>query len=203
MGQQSYQVPISKSVAVIKYQGDMASLLAHLPETFGVTLGLEVDPQKPYSLVRVDLREATIHDVLNAIVQSEPRYRWQEVDGFIEVLPVAQGRTFLDTTISNFRVNDVDPAEAINQLMNLPEVQAGMKAMNLDRRELNSASPEKKGEKVSISLEDVTIRRALHRIMTESGGRFWVFRRQGGFFSISNSVRQVAMPDKSLSQVAP
>lgn len=200
--QQTNQASIDKPV-VIKYQGDMVGLLSHLPETYGVTIGVEVDPNKPFSQVSIDLRDANLYDVLNAIVQSEPRYLWRENDGFIEVVPVTRGRTFLDTTVSSFQVNDVEPAEAINQLVNLPEVQAAMKTMNLSRRELKSAFPERKGGKVSISLEGVTMRQTLHRIMAESGSWFWVFRRQGGFFSISTSVRQLPVPDKSVSQVAP
>ena len=202
MGQKTRQVPIDKPI-VIKFQGDMASLLAHLPDTYGVTIGLEIDPNKQASQVGIDLRDANLVDVLNAIVQSEPRYLWRESDGFFEVVPVTQGRTFLDTVINSFQVNEVDADEAVKQLINLPEVQAAMRTMNLSRREIKSTSPEKKGEKVSISMEGVTMRQALHKIMTESGRGFWLFRRQGKFFSISNSVRPIALYDTSSSQVVP
>lgn len=43
----------SQLPAVIKYDEDMASMLAHLTEIYGATIGLEIDPQH-----NVDEREA-------------------------------------------------------------------------------------------------------------------------------------------------
>jgi hypothetical protein len=189
MGQQT-SAPRTQPPAIIKFDGDMAFFLEHLTGIFGVTIGLEVNPQQPKSKVGFYLRDPTLPDVLNAIVKSAPSYRWREGDGFIEVLPLEGSSPLLDTIITNFRVNDVDQAEAISQLMNLPEVQAGIRAMSLNRRDPSSTSTEKKGEKFSMSLEGATMRQALHKIAKESGGRFWIFRRdKDGFFSISNSPR--------------
>lgn len=194
LAQQQQSMPVTNSVAVIKYNGDMAALLDKMAETFGVTIGLEVDPRQPSSRVKFELREATIRDVLNAVVQSEPGYQWRESDGFIDVFP-AKGRSpLLDTKINSFRVSDVDQAEAINQLMSLPEVLVGLSAMNLTRGDLNRVSVTRKGERFSMSLEGVTMRRALHEIASEGGGRFWVSRRYGNkdngeFFLISDRVR--------------
>ena len=174
--------------AVIKYDGDMASMLAHLPEIYGVTIGLEVDAQQPQSQVGFYLLDPTLADVLNAIVKSAPRYQWRESDGFIEVFPLAGSSPLLDTMISSIRTSDVDEAGAINQLLNLPETQANMRAMRLNRRALGGRSTEKKGEKFSVNLEGVTLRQALHKIAKDSGGRFWIFHNYSdGSFSISNS----------------
>lgn len=173
--------------AVINYDGDMASILTHLPEIYGVTIGLEVDPKQPQSQVEFYLLNPTLPDVLNAIVKSAPRYQWRESDGFIEVFPVAGSNPLLDTMISSFRTSDVDEAGAINQLLNLPELQANMRAMSLNRRAPGGTSREKKGEKFSVNLEGVTLRQALHKIAKDGGGRFWIFRNYSDGFSISNS----------------
>ena len=107
---------------------------------------------------------------------------------FIEVFPLAGSSPLLDTMISSFRTSDVDEAGAINQLLNLPEMQANMRAMSLNRRALGGTSTEKKGEKCSVNLEGVTLRQALHKIGKDSGGRFWIFRNYSdGSFSISSS----------------
>lgn len=193
MAQQQQPAPVNK-VAAIKYNGDMAALLEKMAETYGVTIGLEVDPQKPASVVRLELRDATLSDVLNAVVQSEPEYQWRESDGFIDVFPVKGSSPLLETKISSFRVQDVDQAEAINQLMGSSEVLVGMSEMNLSRQDFSRASLRQKGEKLSLSLEGVTLRRALHEIAREGGGRFWVSRRSGNkadgqFFSVSDRVR--------------
>ena len=180
----------TQTPAVIKYDGDMAFMLAHLTEIFGVTIGFEIDPQQPKPQVRFYLRDPTLPDVLNAIVRSAPRYQWRESDGFIEVLPLEGSSPLLDTIISNFRLNNVDETEAINHLLKLPEVQAGLRAMSLHPGDPGNAPAEKKGEKFSLSLENVTMRQALDRVAKENGARFWIFRRNGnGSFWISNSPR--------------
>ena len=68
-------------VRVIMYQGDMAALLATLAQEYDVVIGLEADPKKPRSEVTLDLHDVTFHDMLNGIVQSEPRYQWRENGG--------------------------------------------------------------------------------------------------------------------------
>ena len=171
---------------VIKYDGDMTALLASLSSKYGATIGLEVDPKQPQPQVELYLKEATLTDILNAIVKSAPRYQWRESGGLIEVLPLEGTDPILDTGISGFRLDNVDDREAINQLVKLPEVQAAMRATSLDFRDLGNASTNRKGEKVSFNLESGTMRQALNRIAKETGARFWIFRRDSnGFFSIS------------------
>lgn len=192
--QQQQTVPVRESIAAIKYSGDMASLLETMSEHFGVTIGLEVDPGQPKSWVKVELRQATLPDVLNAVVQSEPRYQWRERDGFIDVFPVAGSSPLLDTKINSFSAQDVDQTEAINRLLSLPEILVGMSEMNLSRGDFNRVALRRERKRFSINLEGMTMRRALHEIAREGGGRFWISRRygnrnDGGFFSISESVR--------------
>ena len=188
-GQQT-SAPRTQTPAIIKYDGDMGFMLAHLTEVFGVTIGLEIDPQQPKPQVGFYLRDPTLPDVLNAIVRSAPRYQWRESGGVMEVLPLEGSSPLLDTIISDFRVNNVNDTEAINQLLKLPEVQARMKALSLNPRDPGNAPAETKGEKFSLSLEGVTMRQALGRVAKENGARFWIFRRESnGSFWISNSPR--------------
>jgi len=176
----------TQPMAVIKYDGEMASLLATLAEQFSVTIGMEVD-SKYSTHVSLFLREATLADVLNAIVKSAPSYQWRELNGCIEVLPVKAGNSLLDKTISNFWISDVVQTEAVNRLMNQGEVQGNLEAMGLTRRETGSAE-HMNNTRFSLDLQGVTIRQALHQIAKESGGRFWLFQtRNDGSFSIRNS----------------
>jgi hypothetical protein len=93
---QETSAPRTQAPRVIKYDGDMALMLANLTEIYGVTIGLEVDPKRPRSRVSFYLRDATLNDVLNAIVKSEPAYQWRERSGCIEVLPVEASSPLLD-----------------------------------------------------------------------------------------------------------
>jgi uncharacterized protein YceH (UPF0502 family) len=91
------------------------------------------------------------------------------------VYPVEGRSPLLNIVVSSFQVNDVNQAGATNQLMNLPEVQAGMKASNLSHRDFSRTLAGRRGGKFSLRLEDVTLREALHEIAKQSGGRFWAF----------------------------
>jgi len=156
---------------------EMAHLLAVLAADYGVTIGLEVDPNKPNSQITLELRNVIFPQILDGIVQSEPRYQWRENDGCIEVLPVNGGLSLLDTPIRSFQVKDVNRDLAINRLLSLPEVQALALSMNLRPRPPHPPSERAKDEKLSFDLSGVTLRQALNRIAEDSGAKFWVFRR--------------------------
>jgi len=157
----------------------MAGLLAKLAPEFNVNIGLEVYPWRPTTQVKVELSDPTIADVLNAVVDSAPGYRWREAEGAFEVSPEGGGCPLLDTRIEDFQVSGVTQAEAVEQLMNLPEVRAGMSALNL-RYEGRDGRPTKQGgEKFSMSVKGASLRQVLHQIAGRSGGRFWGFGRYG------------------------
>ena len=184
MGQ---QVPEAKQLpAVIQYNGDMANLLAHLPGVYGRTIGLEVDPRHPPAKVGFYLKDPSLADVLNAITNSAPIYQWSEREDFIEVVPLRGSSQLLDTHVSNFRVDNAGEAEAINQLVNLPEVQAGMNSMRLRYRGPANSLTGGSGKKMSFTLQDATVRQILNKIANENGSRFWVLQMySAGGFSIS------------------
>ena len=187
IGQQNSN-PKPQPVRVIQFDGDMALLLATLADSFEATIGFKVGPKQQQPRVSLYVRDATLPDILNAIVKSAPGYQWREQNGCFEVLPMESTNPLLDTLINNFRVSEVHQVEAFNRLMSLPEVQASMRAMSLNRRDPNRFSTEKKTEKFSLNLENVTMRQAFSKIAQESGGGFWIFRNFGdGSFSISNS----------------
>ena len=174
------------TVRVIEYQGDFAMILASLPKTYGVTVGLELDTQR-YHTVRVSLLDATVTDVMKAIVESSKKYQWRQTGGFVDVWPLAGGNPLLETRINSFKVNDLSPSEAFDQLLKLPEVQANMTALNLKRRAPDVFPGKLSSSRFSINLEGVSLREALNRIAQESRIEIWVFRNYpDGSFSISS-----------------
>jgi hypothetical protein len=171
-------------IRIIEYQGDFTMLMAALPNAFGVTVGLELDAQ-PNQMVRVSLLDPTLTDVMNAIAQSSKKYAWREANGFVDVWPLTGSNPLLETRISNFNAKDLSPLQAFDQLFNLPEVQATMKAMNLQRR-----APEVPSKATynnfSVNLEGVSLRQALSKIAHDSGIQIWILRSYpNGYFSIS------------------
>ena len=174
------------SLKAIRFNGDITSILAELPHAYGVTMGLELDTQR-YHRVEISVLDATVTDAMNAIVQSSKKYQWRQTGEFIDVWPVAGGNQLLDTKISSFNVKNLSPAEAFDQLFNLPEVQANMTAFNLKRRAPEDAPGKLTSSRFSITLEGVSLREALDRIAQESHLEIWIFRNYpNGFFSISS-----------------
>ena len=106
------QQPAPKTLRIIEYQGDFTMLMAALPNPYGVTVGLELDA-KGHHVVGVSLRDATITDVMNAMVQSVPTFQWQQTGEFIDVWPSAKSNPLLETRISSFNVKNLSPSEAL------------------------------------------------------------------------------------------
>ena len=187
-GVMAQQSPLPR-LRVIEYKGDMTMLLAALPNSYGVTVGLELDAQ-PNHLVGVSLLDATLPDVMNALVQSSKKYQWSEAGRFVEVWPLTGSNPLLDTRISNFNVKDLSPSQAFDQLFNLPEVQENMKAMNLKRRAPHVSPRNVSDSKFSMNVEGLNLRQALSKIAQESGIQIWIFRNHpNGFFSVSTVER--------------
>lgn len=183
------QQPSPPPVRAIQFDGDMTSILAALPNAYGVTVGLELDTQR-YHQVKFSLLDATVTDVMNALVQSSKKYQWRQTGGFVDVWPVAGGNPLLEIRISSFNVKDISPSEAFDQLFNLPEVQGSMANLNLKRRAPERAPGKLSSSKFSINLEGVSLREALNRIAQESHLEIWIFRNYpNGFFSISSAER--------------
>ena len=178
-----------RTLRVINYQGDMTLLLAAVSDAYGVTVGLELDTQPPRQ-VGVSLLDATLTDVMNAFVQSTKRYQWRQTGQFVDVWPLAGSNPLLETRISRFNAKDLSPSEAFDQLLNLPEVQANMTALNLKRRAPDASRGKLSSSRFSVNLEGVTLREALNQIAKESRIEIWVFRNYpNGFFSISSVER--------------
>ena len=183
------QQPARSTLRVIEFQGDMTMLLAALPNAYGVTVGLELDSQS-HQVVRVSLVEATVTDTMNAIVQSSKKYQWRQTGAFVDVWPLTGTNPLLETRISGFNVKDLSPSEAFDQLVNLPEVQANLTALNLKRRAPDAAPGKLSSSRFSVTLGEMTLREALNRIAQESRLEIWIFRNHpNGFFSISSLER--------------
>jgi hypothetical protein len=183
--------PRGRVLAAIVYDGYMTGLLGHLAEEFGVNIGVETEPGQPRPSVKINLREATLQDVLDAVVQSQPAYRWRQEGDFVDVYPSKGGSPLLDTVVGNFQVNAASWEEASDALLRLPEVQSGMSAMRLSRREAERGTA-RGGEALTLYLENVPVRRALHELAKRSGSHIWVFRQYDEgekTFTLANSTR--------------
>ena len=173
------QEPTQKEILrVVQFNGvDMATILAQFANDYGVVIGLETDRDKPKSRIELHLRSVTFPQILDGIVKAEPLYQWRENGKTIEFVPVRGEPSLLDTPITNFQITDANRIVALSRLLGLPEVRERMLSMNLRALPLYLQTDSTKDEKLSFNLSGVTLRQALNRIIEESRGRFWVFRR--------------------------
>lgn len=197
-GARARQAPRERVLGAVVYDGDMAGFLGHLAKEFGVTVGFEAEPRLPRPRVKVSLRDATLSDVFDAVVRDQPAYRWRQDGVFVDVYPTDGASPLLDTVVGRFQVSAAGWAEARDALLSLPEVQSGMSAMRLSRREperrahAGGRAPERGAEPFTLYLENVPVRRALHEIAKRSGSHLWVYRQYADgekFFTLGDSSR--------------
>jgi hypothetical protein len=170
----------------------MASLLSHLAQTFDVTIGFEVDPRRQKSVININLSDATLGDILNAVVRSAPEYRWSNQEGSVAVSPKEAACPLLNSGVHDFRFDGTGWAQASRALTNLPALRARIASMGLSLNDTVEAAASKDASSYSLNVDGVTVRRALDEMARQSGSKFWVFRRHGQdyqFFSIKNSAK--------------
>ena len=172
----------------IVFNGDMALLLAQIADLHKVNIGLETAPNQPRTNIKIDFWFATVDDILEGIVKAAPGYQWRNQGGYIDVYPADTGCPLLETTLSQFEVNNQDWLGATEALRNLPEVERELNALGLMRRYLDKQTPP--GNLFSVSLRNVSFRHALHEITKSSRNSFWMFNRYSNRvqeFSISTA----------------
>lgn len=178
-----------EKLRIVRYSGDMAAFLSQITRNMGLTLGFEVDPKQPPTQLMLSVDDGTIADIMDAVVKAKPGYEWHRTGAGIDVYQVGHPNQLMDITVNNFQVSEVESAEAIAQLMNVPEVKGALLSLNMEYRQSRRKSPETP-VKFSLNLHDVTVRQALHSIAKSSESEFWIMRKIPGpttYFYLSTS----------------
>lgn len=125
----------------------------------------------------------TLEDALKTITIKNPKYQWTIEDGVINIIPknefrhLVNGKDPLDTIVRNFKITDVIAEDAEYPLykaagLNCPA--GGGSRLRPLREHYN---------RISLQLDNVTLRTALNRIIAKSGGTAsWTF----GYSSIQD-----------------
>src|SRR5438046_3694407 len=130
------QQPVDKNEqlrTVVFKKLQLTHILAQFAADYQITIGFEADAKKPAPEISIELHNVVFTDILDAIFQAEPKYLWRKNGEAIEVLPAAGSAILLDTPINNFEVKNVDREEALNQLLQLPEVESMLMSSGLKR----------------------------------------------------------------------
>jgi len=166
---------------------DVSVPLLDLAKRYHVPIGFAALPRGPGGIrsenLRIDAKAGTVRDLLNAIVQADPAYTWQEAElGVIDVFPKAHIDSLLDVVVRKYSPTNVHRTEAINDLLETPEVQRWMQQNGVTRREqVNTTSQSSPGEIIyRITMrEGSSVRSILNCILSLSGGRYWMYYQWG------------------------
>lgn len=121
--------------------------------------------------------DSPLRQVLDTLVATDPRYRWQMQDGVVNLLPVKGEPPLLQTHLHEYEVEDLSSAlEALDRLLALPEVRKRMVDLRLKQgltlvKSLSSPNP----AKFSVKQSGGTLRQALNAIALAQGRAIWEY----------------------------
>lgn len=175
---------------VLDYSGDLQSLLSQLPTGTNITIGFEPDPVRLRSAVTVRVDDATMEQIMEAIVKATPDYQLLKNGNTFNIVSKNRACPLLDVRIPSLNLQGVQSDEAIAQLLADGVVKDAMANLGLRLAPVVQSSSFG-GKAFSLNLSDVTFREALNQIATSSELRFWMFEQKGTeLFSIRLVSRQ-------------
>jgi hypothetical protein len=121
---------------------------------------------------------SSVRDALDAIVSTDPQYKWQIKDGVINVVSRNE-IPFLELRIAEFVLPSSTIDEALGQLLAMDEVKRGEVELGIGpqllRGKIGYPDTRKLGRKRSVKYENITVREALNAIVRANGPARWVY----------------------------
>lgn len=126
---------------------------------------------------RWEPKEASLRNILDTIILSDPQYRWEIDDGVINVLPAAGESAFLEIRVKKLRVrNATSVLFAYSKLMSLQEVKKAIIDLGLTGSFERFQGPPPDRSSFNVICKDVTIREALNAIVRADGKAVWAYQ---------------------------
>lgn len=127
----------------------------------------------------------SIADVLNSIVNQMGNYKWELIDGVVNIIPINQRvivfKDFLDVRIANYRLEKGSTVESIEgSIGKLPEVIQFLESQKMIFFEQRVIPGDLKTPiSETFVVENLSVRELLNRISLVKGGG-WIIRLQTG-----------------------
>lgn len=179
---------------ISEFQADNvpASLaLQRLAKTADLPIGIEAPPEETTpKTIAIEVRNTTVHNILDAVTAADPRYGWAKADSVVNVFPKAGKDPFLEIVVPQFEVKNVTRVEAIRLLQKSPNVKAKLSKTGVKERSILSlpADTESALPRFSLSVRNSQVRTILNDIMMASRSTHWMFFRYGDhneYFSLT------------------
>jgi hypothetical protein len=130
---------------------------------------------------------ATLKDVLNGIVSTNPEYTWQLNHGVVNVFPLNGEPALLQQNVRSLDVREaVSIHEIVRQVLSRPELQKRIAQLHLSEgyKRIGMSDLKRPGSigatepRYSLRLKNVTLREALNAIAVAHGKAVWEYRER-------------------------
>lgn len=171
---------------VINYQDsghDFATTVTRLADKYGLRIGIDTEIPPQNHLISVEVPKGTVADVLDRILEQEPRYKWAVVGSVVNIEPRQNGNSILDVRVRAFRVSHTDALGLREAIVSCPEVKKWLSDNHLvEQTPTAIIMAVGKGHslpKLSLSLRGASLRVILNSIVRSEGFRSWGVGRWG------------------------
>ena len=176
---------------VIHYEDSTADVLQAIQNAarrLEIPIGTELKGLLRAQGVSIKVSDGTAADVLNAIMEHAPDYKWIEENSVIDIMPKENGDSVLNLNIGHFKVHDATPSHIHEVVVSLPEVKAWMSRNQVVERSLIAGSiligSNGKTDEPRLSLErrNATLREIMNSLIVKTkkaGPGNWFFSRYG------------------------
>jgi len=165
-------------------------LLSRLSEQYDLPIGFEVAIDDDVSVTRritIRMKEGTVQEVLDSIVNQNPTYKWEMRDDVINVFPRDRSRDILLKEMLETRLEKVSIDKQTTRFMlrqMLCENAAVMKILSVynvtpANETFTSRDFGNVGRDFSFSASDVSIATVLNRVVRNSLTKYWIIMRFG------------------------
>jgi hypothetical protein len=165
--------PLSSFVREKTAVGNIAMGLA---TELSIPIGFEGLPEDPERDVTISATNTNLRTLLNDIIRADPRYEWSIADdSIIDMYPRDKRERFLDVIIPHFRVDSETRNVALDQLTKTTTFARLLTSLNARLHTPFAGPPDsnQSGPKISIDLQNASVRRILNAIVISSHGVGW------------------------------
>ena len=183
-GQQADRKVLDQPVSSFAMRGRIDEILEQLSHKYVVPVGLKEvadGPERMGEPITISVRSGNVRSVLNRIVAADPRYKWEETSGVINVMPKEDSDDLLSTMVNDFQINGQSRMNLKQAIFDLPEVKSKLESMGVRplNAELITAASKDAFSIPPAVLTNVTLRDVLNHIIKHSSSHYWVVSRFG------------------------
>jgi len=182
---------LNRTVTFQTQRACLVYVVGKLATDWDVPIGMEkAIGHKDECRISIDVKSATVRDLLSLIAQQEPAYTWEYVDRVINVIPTRDRNEFLSSFLQlHFdrilypKGNDDDSYSLRKRILDLPEVTQLMKSRRVRVAGLLYSEPSRGTvlltENQNLSCLNVTVRQYLNFVIANSKRRTWIIDMVG------------------------